>query len=75
MSIQQKNYVGRAEGIVPVTVFFSQYTYNLLTTLAPNKKARSAFLTQLVHSYESQQVERLQWREKLTTLLLQQSET
>lgn len=67
MSIKQ--YVGRAEGIVPVTVFFSQDTYSLLSTLAPNKKSRSAFLTQLIHSYETQQVERLQWREKLVSAL------
>jgi hypothetical protein len=67
--VMPTQYKGKAIDMIPVNIILPKETYNLLSSLAPNRKGKSSFITQLIHTYEAQQVERLQWREKLATLM------
>jgi hypothetical protein len=67
-SRNQKLYTGRPVGIVPVNLNFPRDAYELLDQLAPTKKSKGFFLSRLLYEYQAQQVERLQWRERLIIL-------
>src|SRR5215510_7116628 len=66
-SRNQKLYAGRPPGIIPVNLNFPRDAYELLDQLAPTKKSKGHFLSRLLYEYQAQQVERLQWREKLAS--------
>jgi hypothetical protein len=61
-------YRGRTAGSVPMSLSFDRATAEILHTLAPHKKGRSALLSRLLHSF----VDRLADRERVIHQLAQE---
>ena len=63
-----KQYSGKAEGMIPVNLMIDESTYTLLTRLAPTRRGKSAFVTTLLHRWEAEMIERLNWEERFPAL-------
>ena len=64
-----QQYTGRPAGIVPVNFSLTRDAAIILDQLAPSKKAKGHFLSQLLCEYAARQTEREKWLRKVTGIL------
>ena len=64
-----QQYTGRPAGIVPVNFSLTRDAAIILDQLAPSKKAKGHFLSQLLCEYATRQTEREKWLQKVTGIL------
>jgi len=64
-----QQYTSRPSGSVPVNFTLTRDAAIILDHLAPSKKAKGHFLSQLLYEYVAQQIERDKWLQKVTAML------